>query len=171
MALNEVIKSSFYRVWDATNSRWTRYSFFTKAADVYCTDSSTVEQKIGSFKGVTDSMSAPEAGYALDATVVSKMKAISVTLSASNWAEDTETGVYHQTVAASGVSATDNLTAPQALPSENKLSGETDEEAYNNTMDALSLINGGVTSSGAITFYCYSSYPQRTLNLKLWRIL
>lgn len=55
------------------NKKWERYSFWSKASDVEFNDGTTVENKMGSFKGVTTNEN-QSAGYAADVTLLKSIK-------------------------------------------------------------------------------------------------
>lgn len=54
MAINETIASGKYRQCiDEINKIWKRYSLWNKASDTECEDGQTVEEKVGTIKGIT----------------------------------------------------------------------------------------------------------------------
>lgn len=77
MPINEtILKNRKYRhCIDSTpgNKRWNRYSFWTHASDVEFNDGRNLQDKLGSFKGVTTNEN-QTAGYAADVTLVKSMK-------------------------------------------------------------------------------------------------
>ena len=77
MAIQETIKTGrkYRKCIDNTpgNKKWERYSFWTKSTDVEFSDGTTVESKLGSYKGVTANEN-QAAGYAADITLVKSIK-------------------------------------------------------------------------------------------------
>ena len=77
MAIQETIKTGrkYRKCIDNTscNKKWERYSFWSKASDVEFNDGTTVENKMGSFKGVTTNEN-QSAGYAADVTLLKSIK-------------------------------------------------------------------------------------------------
>lgn len=77
MPINEtILKNRKYRQCiDNTpgNKRWNRYSFWTHASDVEFNDGQNLQNKLGSFKGVTTNEN-QTAGYAADVTLVKSIK-------------------------------------------------------------------------------------------------
>lgn len=77
MPINEtILKNRKYRhCIDSTpgNKRWNRYSFWTHASDVEFNDGRNLQDKLGSFKGVTTNEN-QTAGYAADVTLVKSVK-------------------------------------------------------------------------------------------------
>lgn len=77
MAIQEIIITGrkYRKCIDNTpnNKKWQRYSFWTKASDVWFDDGTTAQKKIGSFKGVTTNEN-QTAGYAADVTLVKSIK-------------------------------------------------------------------------------------------------
>ncbi len=69
MAINEQIITGrkFRKCIDVANRVWLRISFWTKASDVEFDDGKTLQQKLGSFNGITDSLTANDAKAALSA--------------------------------------------------------------------------------------------------------
>lgn len=78
MAINETISTGRkHRLCiDNTpgNKRWIKMSFWGKASDIEMNDGTTVESKIGNFKGVTTNIN-QVAGYAADITLLNSVKA------------------------------------------------------------------------------------------------
>lgn len=77
MAINEtILKNRKYRhCIDNTpgNKKWNRYSFWTHASDVEFNDGKNLQDKLGTFKGVTTNEN-QTAGYAADVTLVKSIK-------------------------------------------------------------------------------------------------
>lgn len=77
MAFTEIIKTGrkYRKCIDNTsgNKVFERYSFWGKASDIEFNDGTTVENKVGSFKGVTTNEN-QTAGYAADVTLVKSIK-------------------------------------------------------------------------------------------------
>lgn len=69
MAINEQIVTGrkFRKCIDVINKVWLRISFWTSANDVEFDDGKTLQQKLGSFSGVTDSLNSTDSKYALSA--------------------------------------------------------------------------------------------------------
>jgi hypothetical protein len=88
------------------------------------------------------------------------LRVIPVTLLANGWSEESP---YEQTVQIELVSSSDDYVDPFV-----KFVGvkETDEAAF----EALSLISGGITNDGSITFYCYDDKPNMDLTLYLRKV-
>lgn len=55
------------------NQKWVRYSFWTHAKDVFFDDGTSLDQRIGSIKGITNNIDDP-AGNAADVTLVKNLK-------------------------------------------------------------------------------------------------
>jgi hypothetical protein len=67
-----IVKGRKYRILvDATERLWNRLSFWTAAEDVEFESGDTLENNVGSIKGITTSKNVTEEGYAADASVVS----------------------------------------------------------------------------------------------------
>ena len=77
MPINEtILKNRKYRhCIDSTtgSKRWNRYSFWTHASDVEFNDGRNLQDKLGSFKGVTTNEN-QTAGYAADVTLLKSIK-------------------------------------------------------------------------------------------------
>jgi len=69
MAINEqIIKNrKFRKCIDVANKIWLRISFWTAACDVEFEDGKTLEQKLGSINGITDSLNSADLKTALSA--------------------------------------------------------------------------------------------------------
>ena len=69
MAINEqIIKGrKFRKCIDVANKIWLRISFWTAASDVEFEDGKTLEQKLGSINGITDSLGSNDLKTALSA--------------------------------------------------------------------------------------------------------
>ena len=72
---NNIKNRQVYRICtDEVEKTWDRINFLTNGASVDCLDGQTVEQKIGSIKGITSSDSVNTAGFLADATMVKNVK-------------------------------------------------------------------------------------------------
>lgn len=69
MAINEQIITGrkFRKCIDVLNRLWIRISFWTAASDVEFADGKTLEQKLGSINGITDSLDSTDLKSALSA--------------------------------------------------------------------------------------------------------
>ena len=69
MAVNEQIVTGrkFRKCIDVANKVWLRISFWTSANDVEFDDGKTLQQKLGTFSGLTDSLASADTKYALTA--------------------------------------------------------------------------------------------------------
>lgn len=69
MAVNEQIVTGrkFRKCIDVANKVWLRISFWTSANDVEFDDGKTLQQKLGAFSGLTDSLTSTDSKYALTA--------------------------------------------------------------------------------------------------------
>lgn len=69
MAVNEQIVTGrkFRKCIDVANKVWLRISFWTSANDVEFDDGKTLQQKLGTFSGLTDSLASADSKYALTA--------------------------------------------------------------------------------------------------------
>ncbi len=69
MAINEQIVTGrkFRKCIDAANKAWLRISFWTKASDVEFDDGRTLQQKLGTINGITDSLTSGDVQSALSA--------------------------------------------------------------------------------------------------------
>lgn len=69
MAVNEQIVTGrkFRKCIDVANKVWLRISFWTSANDVEFDDGKTLQQKLGTFSGLTDSLASTDSKYALTA--------------------------------------------------------------------------------------------------------
>ncbi len=70
MAIKETIVSG-KRLRRFVNGAWERISFWHKASDCEFNDGTNAQEKLGNIKGITDSTSVSEHGYAADAKIVS----------------------------------------------------------------------------------------------------
>lgn len=76
MAINETIASGKYRQCiDEINKIWKRYSLWNKASDTECEDGQTVEEKVGTIKGITTDENVTESGYAADMIALNELRA------------------------------------------------------------------------------------------------
>lgn len=73
MAISETTKSSYYRVRDAVNATWQRFSFWTKGSDVEFTDGKTAQTKVGAIDGITDSLASSSSRMAASAKAVKQL--------------------------------------------------------------------------------------------------
>ena len=73
MATETQVSKKYRVLTDAANDKWDRVSFWTKAADVENTAGSNLQSTVGAIKGITTSLSTTQTGYALDASVASKI--------------------------------------------------------------------------------------------------
>ena len=71
------VLKKIYRVLDHVDADgtkwWNRLSFWNRAQDTECNDGQTVEEKIGSVKGVTMAENVTETGYLMDASIITRM--------------------------------------------------------------------------------------------------
>ena len=69
MAINEQIITGrkFRKCIDVANRAWLRISFWTKASDVEFDDGKTLQQKLGTINGITDSLASTDVKSALSA--------------------------------------------------------------------------------------------------------
>ena len=69
MAINEQIVTGrkFRKCIDVVNRVWLRISFWTSANDVEFDDGKTLQQKLGTFSGLTDSLALADSRYGLSA--------------------------------------------------------------------------------------------------------
>lgn len=70
MAVNETIKSGFYRVWNELEGMWNRYSFKGLAKDTVFDDGNDAETKHGAINGITSSLVSNDDTVAASAAAV-----------------------------------------------------------------------------------------------------